>query len=75
MGEATPQPHESDLDIGDRIHIRHARRLIPDLVGKLGTVVEVFRIPIGSCLVRIDGDPDRQREWFFYSDEVAASDA
>jgi hypothetical protein len=75
MGEAIPQPQKWDLAIGDRIHIRHGSRIIPNLVGQVGTVIEVFRIPLGSCLVRIDGDPDRQREWFFYRDEVATSDA
>jgi hypothetical protein len=42
-------------------------------VGRAGTVVEVFRVPRDSCLVRIDGDPNRQREWFLYRDEVAIS--
>jgi hypothetical protein len=48
--------------------------MLPALVGQLGTIVEIFRVPRGSCLVRIDGDPNRQREWFFYPDEVATSD-
>jgi len=37
----------------------------------VGTVVEVFRVPLDSCMVRLDGD---QREWFFYRDEFAISD-
>jgi hypothetical protein len=37
--------------------------------------VEVFRVPHGSCLVRIDGDPNRLREWFLYCDEIVISDA
>jgi len=43
-------------------------------VGRIGTVVEIFRVPLDACLVRIDGDPDR-REWFFYSDEIATGEA
>jgi hypothetical protein len=70
MSEITPQTPERDLDSGDRIHIRQGQRPIPDLIGQSGTIVEVFRVPVGSCLVRIDGDPDRQREWFFYQDEL-----
>lgn len=61
---------------GERIRIRQGSRpLRPEFLGQEGTVVEVFRVPRDSCLVRIDGDPDRQREWFFYRDEVVASDA
>ena len=29
----------------------------------------------GQLPVRIDGDPNRRREWFFYRDEVIISDA
>jgi hypothetical protein len=36
----------------------------------VATIVEVFRVPQGSCLVRIDGDLDRWREWFLYCDEI-----
>jgi hypothetical protein len=75
MGEATPQPEERAIDGGDRVHIRQGgKRLLPALVGREGTVVEVFRVPRDSCLVRIDGDPNRRREWFFYRDEVAIND-
>ena len=42
--------------------------------GRAGTVVEVFRVPRESCLVRMDGDPNRRREWFFYRDEMAFDD-
>ena len=61
---------EHDLDVGDRVQIRPNPRLLPALVGQVGTVVEVFRVPRDSCMVRIAGDPNRQREWFFYRDEV-----
>lgn len=75
MNGITRQLLERDLDSGDRIHIRQGTRPIPDLVGQVGTIVEVFRVPQGSCLVRIDGDPNRQREWFLYRDEIVISDA
>jgi hypothetical protein len=72
-GAAAPSPDQTRT-VGDRVLIRQGRRPIPALVGRVGTVVEVFRAPRDSCLVRIDGDPDRRREWFCYHDEVAASD-
>jgi hypothetical protein len=59
-----------DLNVGDRIQVRQGSRPLPALVGHVGMVVEVFRLPRDSCMVRIAGDPDRQREWFFYRDEV-----
>ncbi len=74
MGRESAQPRERDLDSGDRIRIRQGQRPIANRVGQEGTIVEIFRVPQGSCLARIDADPDRQREWFFYRDEVAASD-
>lgn len=61
---------ERDLDSGDRVRIHQGQRHISGLVGREGTIVEIFRVPVGSCLVLIDGDLDR-REWFFYRDEVA----
>jgi hypothetical protein len=75
MVETTSQPQERDLDSGDRVQIRQGRRPIPGLLGRIGTVVEVFRVPQDSCLVRIDGDPNRRREWFFYLDEVMINEA
>jgi hypothetical protein len=76
MSAAIPLPQPRDLDGGDRIRIRRGRRpLLPELVGQVGTIVEVFRVPQSSCLVRIDGDPNRQREWFLYRDEIEISDA
>jgi len=70
MTELPSQTLERDLENGDRVHIRQGQRPISHLVGQSGTIVEVFRVPLGSCLVRIDNDLDR-REWFFYRDEVA----
>jgi hypothetical protein len=70
MDERTSQPPEREIDSGDRVHIQQGGRPIPEFLGRAGMVVEVFRIPRDSCLVRIDGDPNRQREWFFYRDEV-----
>jgi hypothetical protein len=76
MGEITPLLPARAIDGGDRVRIRQGSKpLRPELLGRAGTVVEVFRVPRDSCLVRIDGDPDRQREWFFYRDEVATSEA
>ncbi len=49
--------------------------MLVDLIGRTGTVVETFRVPRDSCLVRIDGDRYLQREWFFYRDEVVFSDS
>jgi len=74
MGGATSRPQGRELDVGDRIHIRHGKGPLPALVGRIGTVVDIFRVPLDACLVRIDGDPDR-REWFFYSDEIATGEA
>ena len=71
MSQITEQHVERDLTNGGRIRIRQGQRPIPDLVGRLATIVEIFRIPLDSCLVRIDGDADRLREWFLYSDELA----
>ena len=70
MSQIPPPLMQRDLDSGDRVRIQAGQRPIPQLVGHVGTVVEVFRLPLGSCLVLIDGDLDR-REWFFYQDEVA----
>jgi hypothetical protein len=76
MGERTPQRPARAIDGGDRVHIRQGSKLLrPELVGRVGTVVEVFRVPRDSCLVRIDGDSNRGREWFFYQDEVVISDS
>jgi hypothetical protein len=71
LSEIRPQPSERDIANGDRIQIRQGQRAIPDLIGHIGTIVEVFRAPLGSCMVRIDNDPDGQREWFLYRDEIA----
>ena len=75
MGAVIPQPQLRDLNGGDRIRIQPGGRpLLPELVGQLGTIVEVFRVPQGSCLVRIDDDADWVREWFFYRDEIVIGD-
>jgi hypothetical protein len=75
MDGALPQLPERAIDSGDRVHIQQGGRPIPEFLGRAGTVVEVFRIPLDSCLVRIDGDLNRRREWFFYRDEVVIGDA
>ena len=75
MGATIPQPQPRDIDTGERIRIQQGTRpLLPELVGRVATIVEVFRLPQGSCLVRIDGDPERQREWFLYRDEIVIGD-
>jgi hypothetical protein len=75
MDGARPQPPAGDRNGGDRIRIQQGRMpLLSTLVGQVGTIVEIFRVPRGSCLVRIDGDPNPRREWFLYADEVATSD-
>jgi|RhiMetdeSRZDD1v2_1073273.scaffolds.fasta_scaffold598353_2 hypothetical protein len=74
MGEILLQPPARAIDSGDRVHIRQGSKpLRPELLGRTGTVVEVFRVPRDSCLVRMDGDLKRQREWFFYRDELVIS--
>jgi hypothetical protein len=76
MGERTQPLPARAIDGGDRVHIRQSSKpLRPELLGRAGTVVEVFRVPPDSCLVRIDGDPERRHEWFFYHDEVVISNA
>ena len=71
MDQATSQLDNRDLQIGDRIYIRQGSRSISKFVGLAGMIVEIFRLPEGSCMVRIDGDLNNQREWFFYRDEIA----
>ena len=73
MSEIAPGSQEHDLDSGDRVQIRQGQRPLSNLIGHVGTIVEVFRMPLGSCLVRIDGDPDSKREWFLYRDEVTSN--
>lgn len=73
MSVAASQP-ASSIDVGSRICIRQGLRPLADLIGHAGMVIEVFRLPRDSCLVRIDGDLD-QREWFFYRDEIALAQA
>ena len=70
MSDITPQHAQHEINNGDRVRIRQGQRSIPDLIGHIGTIVEVFRAPLNSCMVRIDNDPDRQREWFLYRDEL-----
>ena len=70
-----PAPSTREPTIGDRIVIRQGRRPIPSLLNRVGTVVEIFRVPRDSCMVRVDGDGEPQREWFCYHDEVVLSTA
>lgn len=74
MNGAALQPQKQLLDIGDRISVRPGRQSIAVIKNQQGTVVEVFRVPQGSCLVRIDGDLNLHRAWFLYRDEVVISE-
>jgi hypothetical protein len=67
MSQTTPY---HDINNGDRVRIQQGQRAIPDLIGHSATITEVFRVPLGSCMVRIDNDPDDRREWFLYHDEI-----
>lgn len=74
MTESTSQQAERELEVGDRVRIRQGNWPLRSLVGKVGMVIEVFRLPRDSCLVRVAGESNSQREWFFYRDEVAPED-
>ena len=75
MEHSPAQPDERDLEHGDHIQIQQGRRSIPELIGHSATIVELFRVPRGSCMARIDGDADQGRLWFLYRDEFVVSDA
>lgn len=70
MDRHTLAPVSYTIDVGDRVTLRRPRLAYARLIDRVGTVVEVFRAPLDSCLVRLDEDVDREREWFFYRDEV-----
>lgn len=74
MTNITQQLPAHDLEVGDLVRIRHGKWPIPALIDRVGMVVEVFRLPRESCMVRITGDGNQQREWFFYRDEVVIDD-
>jgi hypothetical protein len=75
MDQSSAQPADRDPQNGDRIRIQQGRRAIANLLGRSATIVELFRVPLDSCLARIDGDADRDRLWFFYRDEFVISSA
>ncbi len=64
-------PQKQYVAIGDRIVIRSCRQAMAIFVGKPGTVVAVFDVPRGSCMVRM-GTEDEQSEQFLYGNEVYA---
>ncbi len=66
-----PAPTTREPVVGDRVVIQQGRRAIPEFLGRHGTVLELFRVPRDSCLVRIDGDRPGQAALFCYHDEVA----
>jgi hypothetical protein len=61
---------EHTLHVGDRVRIRRDRRPLPGLADQAGTVVQLIHVPRDCCLVRLDGDTDAIRVWFFYGAEV-----
>ena len=73
MSEISLQRLQHSIDVGDRVTILQGQWPLQALVGREGMVVEVFRLPLDSCMVRIDGDRDHERERFFYRDELALS--
>lgn len=73
MNEISLHRPAHGLGVGDRVQILQGQWPLQALVGRLGTVVEVFRLPLDSCMVRIDNDRENQRERFFYRDELAPS--
>lgn len=70
MNQSLGQLGQRELAIGDRIRVQHDPRGIPNLLGQVGTIVEIFRVPFNSCMVQIDGDPNRERSWLLYRDEI-----
>jgi hypothetical protein len=75
MDQTSARRAERDPENGDRIRIQQGQRSIADLLGRSATIVELFRVPLDSCLARIDGDADSNRLWFFYRDEFVISSA
>lgn len=69
MKQTSEYPAQGEPNIGDRVRIQEDPRGILNLVGQVGTIVEIFRVPLDSCLVRIDGDPNPQRTWMLYRNE------
>lgn len=74
MGQSVATPKEQPLNVGDRVRIQQHRWPLIGMLDQVGTVVEIFRMPRDSCLVRVDGDTKRDREWFFYRVEVTPGD-
>lgn len=62
--------YDREIEVGEHVSITQGKYAMPRLVGQTGIVVEVFRLPWESCLVRLDSDHNLQREWFFYRDEI-----
>jgi hypothetical protein len=63
------------LRVGDRVCIRRDRWPLLGLTDQVGTVVQLISVPRDCCLVRVDGDTEDSRVWFFYHAEVIAADA
>jgi hypothetical protein len=65
---------EHTLHVGDRVRIRRDRWPLQGSGDQIGTVVRLISVPRDCCLVRVDGDTETGRVWFFYRSEVLAGD-
>lgn len=74
MNDTYAWVEERTLRIGDHVRIRKDRWPLPGLVDQGGTVVRLISVPRDCCLVRVDGDTDDSRVWFFYHSEILAGD-
>jgi hypothetical protein len=75
MNDSLAWVEEHTLHIGDRVRIRQDRWPLPGLADQVGTVVQLIDVPRDCCLVRLDGDTDASRVWFFYGAEVLPGNA
>jgi hypothetical protein len=74
MSSAYAWVEEQALQVGDRVRIRPDRRPLPGVPDQAGLVVKVIAMPRDSYLVRVDGDTERGRVWFFYRAEIAVEE-
>ncbi len=72
VNDAYAWVEEQTLRVGDRVRIRRDRWPLPGLADQVGTVVQLINVPRDCCLVRVDGDTESSRVWFFYCSEVLA---
>jgi len=74
MNDAYVWVENQTLHVGDRVRIRRDRWPPLGLGDPVGTVVQLISVPHDCCLVRIDGDPEASRVWFFYHSEILPED-